>query len=176
MKRNRKACRGKFRWPTIQAAQSFCFHKRQAGIHIQAYHCRFCGGIHVGHFRGDELPELETTMSKTRVYAVFCDGTRISGVYLAREEAEEERASYARVVVCEKDIDEEEYAAMAIDYMEQDSRRRTWERNPVPGSLGPNFDYSLPQTPPADSWMSPEGWTDCSTRPPEPGPKRKPNG
>ncbi len=160
--KRKKQCGDKYRWPSMKAAQAFCFHKQHGGVHIQAYHCRHCGGIHVGHFRQDELPTVETTMSKTRVYSVFCEGQRVGGIHLDYEGAEQEREFYAHPVVMEKDISEEEYARIAIDYMEQDAARKAREkqRNPPPEPERHQV--------PADDWMSHEGWTPCNERPEPP--------
>jgi len=170
--KRKKQCGDKFRWPSMKAAQAYCFHKQHGGVHIRAYHCRHCGGIHVGHFRQDELPTVEVVMSKTRVYSVFCGRCREGGIHLDREGAEEERAHFANPVVMEKDISDEEYAAIAIDYMEQETERKAWERqrNPRP-TTSEEFDLSVPEPVAPDSWMSPEGWRP-SERPEPPAPKR----
>jgi hypothetical protein len=166
--KRRKQCGDKFRWPSMETAKHECWRKWRRGIWIQAYRCKHCGGIHVGHFRQDELPEVETTMSKTRVYAVFCNERREGGIHLDRADAEEERAYFAaaRWTLREKDINEEEYARIAMDYMEQDAARKAWERGYLPEGYAPPDEPSRTLAP--DDWMSLEGWTDCSERPEPP--------
>ena len=46
----RKACTGKVRYETAQAAQHAATAAcRRANAWIVAYGCRFCGGHHIGH-------------------------------------------------------------------------------------------------------------------------------
>jgi hypothetical protein len=48
----RKACTGKTRFPTHEAALASLCHlkrKRQITDFLTPYHCRFCGGFHFGH-------------------------------------------------------------------------------------------------------------------------------
>jgi hypothetical protein len=150
----------------MQAAHAYSFHKRHAGVNIQPYHCRHCGGIHVGHFRQDDLPQVEVIMSKTRVYAVWFDGVRESAIFLDRQEAEAALAHFAKPIVMEKDISEEEYAELCADEMEQ--RARQTARNPWP-AFGAR---SNPAAFPKDSWMSDEDWRESS----EPEPLKKGRG
>lgn len=96
-------------------------------------------------------------MSKTRVYAIFRNGYRESGIHLDREEARRELEFLsAPAVLGEKDINEEEYAAYGIDYMQQDAERIAWERqrNPTP--------VPQPQKAAMGSWASHEGWRESS--------------
>lgn len=160
--KRRKQCDGKARWPSMKAAHAYCFHRRHVGVHIRPYHCRHCGGIHVGHFRQDELPEVVTTMSKTRVYAVFFGDSRESPIFLDRQEAEDALAHYGKPVLMEKDINEEEYAQLAVYEIEgqQRARARDWQPS----------EHSRPV--PSDSYMDNRGWTDCATRPQPPLGKR----
>lgn len=157
----RKACKGKFRWPSIEAAQSYCFHKRQARISIQAYHCRYCGGIHVGHFQQDELPRLETTMSKTRVYQIWpaAHGYPMSGIFVERADAEEALARFHTAVLCEKDMDDEDaYAQLCTNEMQE---QETWARTRRARERElPAIRAALTQ--------ERQRWTDCATRPEPP--------
>jgi hypothetical protein len=46
----RKSCEGKRRYPTIAEAQAYAqYVRRKKGQIVQAYYCRFCSGIHIGH-------------------------------------------------------------------------------------------------------------------------------
>lgn len=51
----RKACKGKVRHATIDAGQAaIAALNRQRGWQgrMNAYHCRWCGGVHIGHAGG----------------------------------------------------------------------------------------------------------------------------
>ena len=52
-KRNirRKSCEGKIRYISVEAAlhQILFLHKKSYTGRLNAYHCKFCSGVHVGH-------------------------------------------------------------------------------------------------------------------------------
>jgi hypothetical protein len=138
MRRNRRnECGKKYRWPTMEEAKRECWRKWRRGIWLQAYRCRWCGGIHIGHFRQDELPSVEIVMSKTRIYSVVCvyerNGKRYASVegprFLSQREAED-FLNYLRTaqVMYSDDVPEDEYAEMAVFEMQELARSR--RRNP----------------------------------------------
>jgi hypothetical protein len=156
----RKQCRNKFCWQTMKAAQSYCFHKRHAGVNIQPYRCPHCGGIHVGHFRPDDLPELETTMSKTRVYQIWPgrDGFPLDRTFTNRAEAEERLRDYHTARLMESDLDEEEFAELCLRDMQAQADFEQ-ERRVDP-------DHAVRQR---AAWHAEKRkWADCSSRPAPP--------
>ncbi len=159
-RRKRKQCRNKFCWQTMKAAQSYCWHKRHGGVNIQAYRCPHCGSIHVGHFRPDDLPELETTMSKTRVYQIWM-GTKDQSVdartFTDREDAEAFLAECHTARLMETDLPEEEFAELCMLDMKAQA---DWEQEQRTGNVQPGVVYSAPEPV--------RLWTDCSTRPAPP--------
>lgn len=47
----RRACEGKRRYPTRQAAKGsiYWFNRDVYRGHMEAYKCQFCAGFHIGH-------------------------------------------------------------------------------------------------------------------------------
>jgi hypothetical protein len=161
--RRRKEC-GKVRWPSMKAAHAFCFHKRHVGVNIRPYWCGHCKGIHVGHFRQDDLPAFEVTMAKTRVYSIFSSSgrSRIGCIHLSKETVLEELAYYQGLRVMEKEINEQEYAELSVHEMQQQHHTDL----PDDGSVISENRHLAPP----DSWMNDSGWRDSD--PPEPPMRR----
>jgi hypothetical protein len=167
--KRRKQCGDKYRWPSMEAAKRHCWERWMRGTWIQAYRCRHCGGIHVGHFRQDDLPKFEVIMSKTRVYSIFSGHRRIGCIHLDKNGALEELAYYQDLRIMEKEIDEEEHARLVADYMEQQHMNQLAEQErPLPEDWIISRERPRPMSP--DSMMSEEKWRPSD---PEPPPKRR---
>jgi hypothetical protein len=146
-------------WKQIRknAAEIPCVSGKYIIEAIQAYRCPHCGGIHVGHFRPDDLPELETTMSKTRVYQIWPggDGFPLDRTFTNRAEAEERLRDYHTARLMESDLDEEEFAEICLGDMQAQADFEQEQR------VDP--DHAVRQR---AAWHAEKiKWTDCSTRP-----------
>lgn len=56
--KRRRGCIGKQRHESASAAYAHKYHlNRKDDDRIHVYHCRFCGGWHVGHFSDEKRKE-----------------------------------------------------------------------------------------------------------------------
>ncbi|MDY7027968.1 MAG: hypothetical protein SVR04_06700 [Spirochaetota bacterium] len=53
----RRSCEGKVRHESLEAAKIACREMRRQGEIVRPYHCRFCGGYHVGHYNRRKVAE-----------------------------------------------------------------------------------------------------------------------
>jgi len=59
----RKACEGKRRYETsAQAGYAAHLLREKDGAWMQAYHCQFCGGYHVGHMNRRRIQGLKAAI------------------------------------------------------------------------------------------------------------------
>lgn len=54
----RRECGNKRRYVSMELAQAEARRMRRKGFMVRPYGCAWCGHIHLGHFRKDELPKI----------------------------------------------------------------------------------------------------------------------